>query len=193
MDTQIATICEMGFPGGSKFKASTCNVGDLGSISGSGRCPGEGNGNPLQYSCLGNPVDAGAWWPTVHRVAKSRTRLSDFTFTFTFYLGCCKIHCNEYRSTDIFSNQYFILFRSIPKSVITGSYGSFKEKKRHPHTVFNSVSTNLCSLQQCTKSALLSTFLLTVVICCVFDNNHSDRFEVVHCGFDLYFPGDKSC
>ena len=44
--------------------------------------PGEGNGNPLQYSRLENPVDGGAWWATVHGVAKSRTRLSDFTFTF---------------------------------------------------------------------------------------------------------------
>ena len=54
-------------------------MGDLGSIPGSGRSPGEGNGNPLQYSCLENPVDRGAWWATVHRVAKSRTQLSDFT------------------------------------------------------------------------------------------------------------------
>ena len=46
---------------------------------------GEGNGNPLQYSCLGNPMDRGAWWAAVHGVAKSRTRLSDFTFTFHFH------------------------------------------------------------------------------------------------------------
>ena len=55
---------------------------DLGSIPGSGRSSGEGNGNPLQYSCLENPMDRGAWWATVHGVSKSRTRLSDFTFTF---------------------------------------------------------------------------------------------------------------
>ena len=66
-------------PGGSEVKASACNVGDLGSIPGLGRSPGEGNGNPLQYSCLVNPMDGGAWWATVHGVAKSRTRLSDFT------------------------------------------------------------------------------------------------------------------
>ena len=46
---------------------------------------GEGNGNPLQYSCLGNPIHRGAWWATVHGVARSRTRLSDFTFTFHFH------------------------------------------------------------------------------------------------------------
>ena len=49
------------FPGGSDSKASTYNAGDLGSIPGSGRSPGEGNGTPLQYSCLGNPMDGGAW------------------------------------------------------------------------------------------------------------------------------------
>ena len=68
-----------GFPGGSEVKASACNVGDLGLIPGSGRSPGEGNGNSLQYSCLENPMDRGAWWATVHGVAKSQTRLSDFT------------------------------------------------------------------------------------------------------------------
>ena len=68
-----------GFPGISEVKASACNAGDLGSIPGLGRSPGEGNGNPLQYSCLENPMDGGAWWATVHRVAKSRTQLSDFT------------------------------------------------------------------------------------------------------------------
>ena len=66
-------------PGGSEVKASVCNAGDLGSIPGSGRSPAEGNGNPLQYSWLENPMDGGAWWATVHGVAKSRTLLSDFT------------------------------------------------------------------------------------------------------------------
>ena len=60
-------------------KASACNAGDLSSIPGSGRSPGEGHGNPLQSSCLENPMDGGAWGATVHGVAKSRTQLSDFT------------------------------------------------------------------------------------------------------------------
>ena len=68
-----------GFPGGSEVKASASNMGDPGLIPGSGRSPGEGNGNPLQYSCLENPMDRGAWQAAVHGVAKSRTRLSDFT------------------------------------------------------------------------------------------------------------------
>ena len=74
-------LYHLGFPGGLEVKASTCNAGDLGSIPGSGRSPGEGNGNPLQYSCLENPMDGGAWWATVHGVTKSRTRLSKFTYT----------------------------------------------------------------------------------------------------------------
>ena len=49
------------------------------------KCFGEGNGTPLQYSCLENPMDGGAWWAAVHGVAKSRTRLSDFTFTLHFH------------------------------------------------------------------------------------------------------------
>ena len=78
-----------GFPGGSEVKASACNVGELGSIPGLGRSPGEGNGNLLQYSCLENPMDRGAWWATVHGVAKSRTRLSNFTFTLVISLTNC--------------------------------------------------------------------------------------------------------
>ena len=78
----FVTVLDKGFPSGSEVKASACNEGDLGSIPGTGRSSGEGNGNPLQYSCLENPMDRGAWWATVHGVAKSRTQLSDFTFTF---------------------------------------------------------------------------------------------------------------
>ena len=60
------------FPGGSDGKASAYNAGDLGSIPGSGRSPGEGSGDPFQYSCLENPMDGGAWQATVHGAAKSR-------------------------------------------------------------------------------------------------------------------------
>ena len=67
----------MGFPGGSEVKVSACNAGYLGLIPGSGRSPEEGNGNPLQYSCLGNPRDRGAWRVTVHGVAKSQELLSN--------------------------------------------------------------------------------------------------------------------
>ena len=66
--------------GGSDGKASAYNAGDPGSIPGLGRSPGDGNGNPLQYSCLENPKDQGAWWATVYGIAKSRTQQSEFTF-----------------------------------------------------------------------------------------------------------------
>ena len=65
------------FPGGSDGKEPACNAGDLGSVPGLGRSPGEGNGNSLQYSCLENPMDRGTWWVTVHGVTKSQTWLSN--------------------------------------------------------------------------------------------------------------------
>ena len=76
----IISLLPLIFPGGLDGKASAYNayhVGDLGSIPGSGRSPGVGNGNPLQYSCLEYSMDRGSWWATVPGVAKSGTRLSD--------------------------------------------------------------------------------------------------------------------
>ena len=67
----------LGFPGGSVVKNPPANAGDMVSIPGSGRSPGEENGNPLQYSCLGNLMDRGAWQATVHGITKSRTQLRD--------------------------------------------------------------------------------------------------------------------
>ena len=66
-----------GFPHSSVGKESACNAGDRGLIPGLGRSPGEGNGNPLQYSCLENPMDRGAWQASVHGLPKSQTQLSD--------------------------------------------------------------------------------------------------------------------
>ena len=71
------TIITKGFLGGSVGKETACNVGDPGSFPGSGRSPGEENGNPLQYSCLENPMDRGAWWATGNGVTKSWTQLSN--------------------------------------------------------------------------------------------------------------------
>ena len=71
-----------GFPGGSDGKEFAYIVGGLGSIPGSGRSPGEGNGNALQHSCLENPMDRGAWRATVHRLADSQTQLSNEHFPF---------------------------------------------------------------------------------------------------------------
>ena len=71
------SIC---FRGSSDGKVSAYKVEDLGLIPGLGRSPGEGNGKPLQYSCLENSMDQGAWWATVYGIAKSRTQQSEFTF-----------------------------------------------------------------------------------------------------------------
>ena len=71
----LGAICKSSFPHSSVGKESACNAGDLGSIPGSGRSPGEGTGNPLQYSCLENSMDRGTWQAAVHGVTKSRTRL----------------------------------------------------------------------------------------------------------------------
>ena len=67
---KLQSFIVWGFPGGSLVKNLPAKVGDTGSIAVSGRSPGEGNGNHFQYSCLGNPMDRGAWWATVHGVAK---------------------------------------------------------------------------------------------------------------------------
>ena len=73
----IFTYIYIGFPDSSDGKESACNAGDPGSIPGLEKSPGEGNGSPLQYSCLENSVDRGAWPPTVHGVTKSQTQLSN--------------------------------------------------------------------------------------------------------------------
>ena len=70
-------LTSLGFPGGSVVKNPPSSAGDQASILGSGRPPAEGNGYPPQCSCLGNPMDRGAWWATFHGVAKSQTQLSD--------------------------------------------------------------------------------------------------------------------
>ena len=80
--TYVYVYVQKGFPGGSVGKESTCKAGeagaarDLGLIPGLGRSPGGGNGNPLQYSCLGNPMDRGAWWATVNGVTRVRHNLA---------------------------------------------------------------------------------------------------------------------
>ena len=94
----------MDFPGGSDGKESACNAGDLGSIPGSGRYAGERNGNPLQYSCLENVMDRGAWQATFHGIAKSQTRLSDYHFPFHFHN-----YPIEYSLQDGFKENFYIM------------------------------------------------------------------------------------
>ena len=74
-----------GFSGGSDGKESACNARDLGSIPGLGKSPGEGNGNPLPYSCLENSIDRGVWWAIVHKVARVRDDFSAKPPPFILY------------------------------------------------------------------------------------------------------------
>ena len=89
----VSVFC-MGFPGGAVVKNLPANAGDPGSIPGSERSAGIGNGNPLQYSCLGNSMDRGAWQATVHGVARSQTRLSTHT-RFIYFITVS----NSYQGT----------------------------------------------------------------------------------------------
>ena len=91
-------ICLLPYPLRAALVAQTVKslpaIQDPGSISGLGRSPGEGNSNPLHYSCLENPMDRGAWWATVHRVSKSWTRLRDFhflPFSVIQFMGLCPV------------------------------------------------------------------------------------------------------
>ena len=84
----LSQILYLGFPGSSVVKTPSANAGEVGLISGLGRSTGDGNGNPLQYSCLENSMDRGAWQATVHGITKSKTRLSDFTSRHVTSLQC---------------------------------------------------------------------------------------------------------
>ena len=116
-DIHSGSVMDRGSPGGSDGKESACNAGDLGSIPGSGKSPGEGNGYPLQYVCLGNAMDRGTWWATVSGAAKSWTQLSDYHSRF---LACishqvqfgsvaqsCPTHCNPWTVAAIALSRLF--------------------------------------------------------------------------------------
>ena len=77
LNNKYLNIQSLGFPGGSVVKNLLANARDVGLIPALGRSPGKRNGTPLQYCCLENPMDRGAWWATVHGVTKSHTQLSD--------------------------------------------------------------------------------------------------------------------
>ena len=89
LDMFLECPCFWGFHHSSVSKESACNAGDLGSIPGSGKSPGEGNGNPLQYSCLENPIDRGAWEATVHGLQEW-----DTTQWLKPPLRCLKVKCH---------------------------------------------------------------------------------------------------
>ena len=103
---RLPTLVFLGFPGGSNGKRSAYNAGDLGLISGLGRSPGKGNSYPLQYSCLENSMDRGAWQAIVHGVARSWTQRSDLLFSRHLESWC--EHLLSYLNINMSRIQYFI-------------------------------------------------------------------------------------
>ena len=104
----------MGFPGGSDGKESPGNAGDLGSIPGLGKSPGEGNGYPVLYSCMENSMDRGAWRVTVHGVTKSQTRLSTHTQTHTPPIGSVSLEdpntLSLFQNNTLKKNKYMLAY-----------------------------------------------------------------------------------
>ena len=130
-------------------KASGYNEGDPGSIPGLGRSPGEGNGTPLQYSCLENPMDGGVWQATVHGVAKSRTRLSNLTFTF--------------KESQIFPNLFVLAVLVIVVQLDSNTKITKYEYKR----VVTSMRTKLNALKRLdrrTKKTVLKVGMKEIVV-----------------------------
>ena len=119
-------------------KESACNAGDgdKGSIPGSGISPGGGPGNLLQYSCLENPMDRGAWWATVHRVAKSRTRLKQLSACVRTWM---RTHTHTHTRTCIFLNLSFLLLNvqewDGEKTQSKKGWGTWKPQKRMPSSL----------------------------------------------------------
>ena len=131
----------MGLPWWLSGKESTHNARDLGSIPGWGRSPGEGNGNPLQYSCLENSTDRGVWWAAVHRVTKNWTLWSDLaSILFGFLTGesVCALwtsvashssSCLGYMESEFIScSDWTVLTKSLTRRVILGKPSTFSQK-----------------------------------------------------------------
>ena len=120
------------FLGGSVVKNPPANVGDSGdtsSIPGSGKSLGGGNDNPLQYSCLGNPMDRGAWWATVHETTKSQTQLSDWarTLLFSIHRWFFYLKCKGYEKDTVFLYTHFQPKTSIDSQTGTPPVFSYSE------------------------------------------------------------------
>ena len=109
----------LGFPGGSVIKNPTANAGDLGSVPESGRYPEEGNGNPLQYSFLGNPMDTGAWQATVYRVVKRAGH--DFKTNQTNENLSSRTAAREHSQEESFLKSYLALEKSLNRDTLAFS------------------------------------------------------------------------
>ena len=128
------------FPGGSEDKASACHAGDSGSTPGLRRSPGEGNGNPLQNSCLENPTDRGAWRATVPGVTKSRTRLSEFTHSLPALFQRLSLAVRKKKTNINFKIWPCLLCRhhlphnSVPEPHLLSAQHKHTPRERHTHT-----------------------------------------------------------
>ena len=124
-------------------KESACNVGDLGLIPGSGRSPAEGNGNSLQYSCLENSMDRGAWWATVRGVSKNRTWLSDYHF-FSWSL----VHI-QVPSRGLETNAAWAALPHHPGRMLScrASLDTFNKETSNNVVVYGRAKIFLCSLK----------------------------------------------
>ena len=162
-------------PSGSDSKESACNAGDLGLIPVSGRSPGEGNGNPLQYSCLENPMDGEAWGARVHGVTKSRTWLSDFAFTFMACVRVCVCSviqlcltlCDPVHHSPPISSVYGIFQARILEWVaISFSRGSFQPRDWTHISWVSSIGRQIlyhCATWEAAPQALGTYWLLSSV------------------------------
>ena len=129
--------------------ANTRGARDMSSIFGSGRSPGEGKGNPLQYSCLGNPTDRGAQWATVHGVAKSQTQLSNQTHTHTH------LHTHTY-TQDYFKSCINVQFSSVAQSCPT--LRPHESRNSHPSSRWCHPMSNF--IKYFSKSINMTTWFL---------------------------------
>ena len=118
---------------GTKSAANAGDTRDSGSIPGLGRSPGEGNDKPLQYSCLENSMDRGVWWATVHGVAKNRTQLNNFIFTFTETLTTNQAVLEAVDTTDTPIQRKDIQTRKREQSTINaiGEHTMGAQKEKH--------------------------------------------------------------
>ena len=179
-----------GFPGGSVGKNLLAHAGDSGSIAGLGRSPWEGNGNPLQYSCLESPMDRRAWQATVHGIAEldmTVHMLHCILFiqsSGSGYLGC--FHLLVLANNTLWTRVYKQLFE-LPLSILLGIYPEVKLLGSYGNSVWFFWGTNilfsiavvLLSSPQQHRKFPISPHLCQHLLFCIFNKNHINRYKVV--------------